>query len=94
VGDFTQQVCGTSASTIIPVVVLAGCSTVLAACAGSGAGSEGETALPGLARSLLDHGVPAVLAMNASVGDRYATHLQAHNTRSSPSHNVLTRFPP
>jgi hypothetical protein len=62
----------------VPFVVLAGCSTALAARAGSGAGAEGEAALPGLARGLLEHGVPAVLAMNASVGDLYATRLQAH----------------
>jgi hypothetical protein len=72
----------------VPLVVLAGCSTALTArtpttsngAAGEGAGgvsSEGERALPGLARDLLHAGVPAVVAMSAPVTDRYATDLAA-----------------
>ena len=55
-----------------PLVVLAGCSTGqdAAAADGSGAGR-----LPGLARTLVERGVPAVIAMQAPVGDRYATDL-------------------
>ncbi|WP_169789395.1 tetratricopeptide repeat protein [Skermanella aerolata] len=55
-----------------PLVVLAGCST----------GQDGKpkddadsAELPGLARMLVQHGVPAVIAMQASVGDHYATDL-------------------
>jgi tetratricopeptide (TPR) repeat protein len=50
----------------VPLVVLGGCSTALDA-------RHGEEALPGLARGLLERGVPAVVAMRASVGDLYAT---------------------
>jgi hypothetical protein len=57
----------------VPLVVLAGCATAL-----SVPGKDpGEAALPGLARALLSHGVPAVLAMQAPVGDVYATALGA-----------------
>jgi CHAT domain-containing protein len=56
----------------VPLVLLSGCSTALAARAG-----EGEAALPGLARGLLAQGVPAVLAMNGNVSDVYATRLEA-----------------
>jgi tetratricopeptide (TPR) repeat protein len=55
-----------------PLVVLAGCSTGRDETA-EDAGGEGR--LPGLARSLAQHGVPAVIAMQASVSDRYATEL-------------------
>ncbi|MEE1820321.1 tetratricopeptide repeat protein [Streptomyces sp. SP18ES09] len=56
------------AAATVPLIVLAGCSTAL----------EGEAAeLPGLARSLLDHGAPAVLAMNGAVSDDYAIELCA-----------------
>ena len=72
----------------MPLVVLAGCSTALSARApttrnagaegaAGEAGGEGERALPGLARDLLDAGVPAVLAMTAPVTDSYATDLTA-----------------
>ena len=54
----------------VPLVVLAGCSTALSSI-------DGERALPGFARDLLHAGVPAVLAMTASVTDRYATDLCA-----------------
>jgi tetratricopeptide (TPR) repeat protein len=50
----------------VPLVVLGGCSTALDS-------RHGEEALPGLARGLLERGVPAVVAMRASVGDLYAT---------------------
>jgi hypothetical protein len=64
------------------------------------AGSEGSTAgesveekmLPGLARQLLAHGVPAVLAMQAPVGDAYATELGARmyeTLAASPSPEPL-----
>ena len=75
----------------VPLVVLAGCSTALAERAGTGGAkgdraqgeqaqgeqAQGEAALPALARQLLGHGVPAVLAMNAAVTDPYASRLGA-----------------
>src|SRR5262249_16687889 len=78
-----------------PLVVLAGCATALA---GSRAGDE-ETApaahLPSLARELLARGVPAVVAMQAPVSDRYATLLgdqfyKALATQADP--NPLVAF--
>jgi tetratricopeptide (TPR) repeat protein len=57
----------------VPLVVLAGCSTAQTATGGGGDGGEGR--LPGLARDLLAHGVPAVLAMTTAVTDLYATEL-------------------
>jgi tetratricopeptide (TPR) repeat protein len=64
----------------VPLVVLAGCATALGNRSQTvkddvDQGGEGEAALPGLARDLLAQGVPAVLAMNASVTDAYATRL-------------------
>jgi hypothetical protein len=54
-----------------PLVVLAGCST-----GQDTAGAEqGAERLPGLARTLVKRGVPAVVAMQAPVGDQYATEL-------------------
>jgi CHAT domain-containing protein len=54
-----------------PLVVLAGCST-----GQDTAGAEqGAERLPGLARTLVKRGVPAVIAMQAPVGDQYATEL-------------------
>ncbi len=47
---------------LVPFVVLAGCST-----------AQDDDELPGLARSLIGCGVPAVLAMTAAVTDEYAT---------------------
>jgi len=79
----------------VPLVVLAGCATALA---GSRAGDE-ETApaahLPSLARELLARGVPAVVAMQAPVSDRYATLLgdqfyKALATQADP--NPLVAF--
>jgi AAA ATPase domain/CHAT domain len=63
----------------VPLVVLAGCATALGerSSAKQEDSGEGEAALPGLARELLAHGVPAVLAMNASVTDPYVTRLGA-----------------
>ena len=55
-----------------PLVVLAGCSTGQDAAAVEGSGAS---RLPGLARTLVERGVPAVIAMQAPVGDRYATDL-------------------
>lgn len=57
----------------MPVVLLAGCATALSA----PGKSRGEAALPGFARQLLAWGVPAVVAMQAPVSDRYATELGA-----------------
>jgi tetratricopeptide (TPR) repeat protein len=57
----------------VPLVVLAGCATALSV----RRKDRGEAALPGLARALLAYGVPAVLAMQAPVGDAYATALGA-----------------
>ncbi|WP_239341651.1 TIR domain-containing protein, partial [Frankia sp. CiP3] len=72
----------------VPLVVLAGCSTALTSPtshpnrrpgddteAQGNAGGGGADLLPGLARGLLAHGVPAVLAMTAPVSDLYATDL-------------------
>ncbi len=63
-----------------PLVVLAGCST----------GQDGKTAddadaaeLPGLARTLVRRGVPAVIAMQAAVGDHYATDLMGEVYRGA-----------
>lgn len=52
-----------------PVVVLAACSTGV----GTGAGDPDE--FSGLARGLMHHGVPTVLAMTSAVNDAYATDL-------------------
>ena len=62
----------------VPLVVLGGCATALSHRSQTkNDGREGEAALPSLARELLANGVPAVLAMNASVTDSYATLLGA-----------------
>ena len=60
----------------VPLVVLAGCSTAADVAKVEGDG-RGMRRLPGLARELLAHGVPAVVAMQTAVGDRYATALAA-----------------
>lgn len=69
-----------------PLVVLAGCATALgrrqaeAATGGAEPGeapATGEQHLPGLAEALLARGVPAVVAMQAPVGDLYARELGA-----------------
>jgi len=68
-----QRLCAEAipAERAAPLIVLAGCST------GQDAGGAGHGAerLPGLARTLVNRGVPAVIAMQASVGDQYATEL-------------------
>jgi hypothetical protein len=56
----------------VPLVLLAGCSTALE---GKEKPDEGEEALPGFAKTLVEQGVPAVLAMQAPVTDPYATAL-------------------
>ncbi|WP_327006418.1 CHAT domain-containing protein [Dactylosporangium sp. NBC_01737] len=56
---------------MVPLVVLAGCSTARA----------GNNALPSYAQTLLEHGVPAVLAMTEPVDDLYATDLLARMYR-------------
>ena len=53
----------------VPLVVLAGCST------GKESEEEAGAALPSVARELVEHGAPAVIAMQGPVGDRYATAL-------------------
>lgn len=65
-----------------PLVILAGCSTGQDTQAADG-GGQGK--LPGLARTLVQHGVPAVIAMQALVSDRYATELmgEVYNALSS-----------
>ena len=55
----------------VPLVVLAGCSTALPV------SDESGNALPGLAQELLSHGVPAVIAMQATVSDSYSSELTA-----------------
>ncbi|MFJ3274279.1 tetratricopeptide repeat protein [Streptomyces sp. NPDC086776] len=69
----------------VPLIVLAGCSTAL----------EGQAELPGLARSLLDNGAQAVLAMNSVVSDDYAIELCARlyeGLASRPEADLLTVF--
>lgn len=69
----------------VPLIVLAGCSTAL----------EGQSELPGLARSLLDHGAPAVLAMTSVVSDDYATELCARlyeGLAGCPDRDLLAVF--
>ncbi len=74
----------------VPLVVLGGCSTGLPerksapstpSTASTGSTSsdegEGEKTLPSLARGLLETGIPAAVAMQAPVGDGYATELCA-----------------
>ena len=72
---------GLPAGVDLPMVVLSGCSTGLAARAQppshEGAEGEGEQALGGVARQLLEAGVPVVLAMQAPVTDSYAAELTA-----------------
>jgi hypothetical protein len=60
-----------SSGHVPPLVVLSACST------GSGmkTGSEESDEFKGMARGLLQHGVPSVLAMTATVSDLYATEL-------------------
>ncbi|MFJ8024620.1 CHAT domain-containing protein [Streptomyces sp. NPDC096311] len=60
-----------SSGHVPPLVVLSACST------GSGMqpGFEDAEEFTGMARGLLQHGVPAVLAMTAAVSDLYATEL-------------------
>ncbi|MEV6843100.1 tetratricopeptide repeat protein [Actinoplanes sp. NPDC051411] len=53
----------------VPLVVLAGCSTALSTT------DPTHRELPGFAQTLLEHGVPTVLAMTAPVTDIYATEL-------------------
>jgi len=56
----------------VQLVFLASCLTGVAGREGEGAGM-----LPGFAQGLLKQGIPAVVAMQAPVGDRYATDLAA-----------------
>jgi len=57
----------------VPLVILASGATV----AGPEPGSAG-TVLPNLAKGLLTHGVPAVLAMLSDTNDRYTIQLASH----------------
>ena len=73
---------GLPAGVDLPMVVLSGCSTGLGARAervnrDDGADGEGELALGGVARQLLEAGVPVVLAMQSPVSDSYAAELTA-----------------
>src|SRR5271166_5296143 len=61
-----------------PLVVLAGCSTGQ----DTAAVGQGADKLPGLARTLVKRGVPAVIAMQAPVGDQYATELMGEVYRA------------
>ncbi|MGZ8634310.1 MAG: CHAT domain-containing protein, partial [Solirubrobacteraceae bacterium] len=66
----------------LPMVVLSGCSTGLGTRAervdgNDGTYHEGERALGGVARQLLQAGVPVVLAMQSPVTDGYAAELTA-----------------
>jgi CHAT domain len=54
----------------VPLIVLAGCATGRHGPAGQASG-----ALPSVARGLVSRGVPAVVAMQGAVSDRYATAL-------------------
>ena len=64
----------------VPLVVLAGCATT----ARLDADSSGVS-LSTLARGLLAHGVPAVMAMSSDVSDRYAIQLCSHFYQSLAS---------
>jgi tetratricopeptide (TPR) repeat protein len=58
----------------VPLIVLAGSHTAV----GSGDPDADGGEAPSLARELLGHGVPTVLAMAAEVSDRYAIHLASY----------------
>lgn len=60
-----------SSGHVPPLVVLSACSTGL----GMQTGSEDSHEFRGMARELIRHGVPTVLAMTAPVSDLYATEL-------------------
>lgn len=60
-----------SSGHVPPLVVLSACSTGV----GMQTGIEDSDELRGMARGLLQHGVPTVLAMTATVSDLYATEL-------------------
>ena len=62
----------------VPLIVLAGSHTAV----GPGDPDADGGEVPSLARELLSHGVPAVLAMAAEVSDRYAIHLASHFYRA------------
>jgi tetratricopeptide (TPR) repeat protein len=73
----------------VPLLVLAGCATALS---GQQQGDEKDTTthLPSLAQELLAHGVPAVVAMQAAVGDVYATTLCAELYHALATHHQTT----
>ena len=76
-------------SAIPPLVVLAGCST------GRSVRDGADGALPGLARELVLAGVPAVIAMTASVLDDYATRFTGElyeRLAAGPTVDVLSAF--
>lgn len=62
----------------VPLIVLAGSHTA----AGPGNPDADGGEVPSLARELLSHGVPTVLAMAAEVSDRYAIHLASYFYRA------------
>ncbi|WP_322760917.1 CHAT domain-containing protein [Frankia sp. Cr2] len=80
---------------VIPLTILAGCSTAIA---GSQPGSDATASaseLPSLARGLVRHSETSVIAMTAAVGDAYATELVSgiyQAVADSPSVDTLTAF--
>jgi hypothetical protein len=62
----------------VPLIVLAGSLTAV----GPGGPDADDGEVPSLARELLSHGVPTVLAMAAEVSDRYAIHLASYFYRA------------
>ncbi|MFF4401517.1 CHAT domain-containing protein [Streptomyces sp. NPDC001480] len=80
-----------SSGHVPPLVVLSACSTGL----GMKAGSEDSDEFRGMARELIRHGVPTVLAMTASVNDLYATQLAGmfyQLLAADPAVDPLTAF--
>jgi len=73
----------------VPLVVLAGCATALSGSQQSDA-KDMTANLPSLARELLAHGVPAVVAMQAAVSDPYATALCAELYHALATHQHTT----
>jgi hypothetical protein len=63
---------GLAAGVGVPLIVLAGCSTGMEA---QGNLEAKQESLPSVAHELVTHGVPAVIAMQGPVGDKYATAL-------------------
>ncbi|MEU9014718.1 tetratricopeptide repeat protein [Streptomyces sp. NPDC048479] len=80
-----------SSGHVPPLVVLSACSTGL----GMKTGSKDSDEFRGMARELIRHGVPTVLAMTASVSDLYATELAGtfyQLLAADPAVDPLTAF--